>query len=388
MNTFKKHSSMRVILLILSIILFFTFSTTAFAIDKNGEIDIIKHYILNNYVNPVDIDYSNIEDPKDIFQKLDKHSSYYDEKDFNDFMDSIMGEFVGIGIYIGQQDGYVVITQPIKGAPAESAGLLSGDKIMFVDGKNMKGLPTDEVVSNIKGPIGTDVKIGVERDDKILYFTITRDTVVINPIEVEVIDNVGYIKISQFNEHTSTNFLNAMGELYFKNLDKLIIDLRDNPGGSLEEVASVSRLLIPKGPIVHIDYKNHRQTYISLLRRVMFKNLVVLVNENSASASEILAGAVQDTGVGTIIGKPTYGKGSVQRIYFLPSGTGFKITEALYRTPSGIKIDGIGVTPDIEVDRFSKDINMDNMDTKTLLTREYDQQLKLAIEYLNRDFTK
>lgn len=373
----------RALSLSLALIMLLGANTSTFAESTNAETDAIREGILKRYVNTINPSDLQGDTPEEIFKNLDKHSAYYNEEQFNQFIESITGEFVGVGIYIKEEKGKVVVSDTIKGSPAEKVGIVANDTILSVDGKDMKGLTTEEVASNIRGLIGTKVKVEIQRGLIISTYTITRDRITIDPIEVEVIDDVGYIKITQFNEHTSKNFLNAMGEIYYQGIDKLIIDVRNNPGGSLDEVAAVSRVLIPKGPIVHVDYKDHRQTYVSLLRTVLFENIVVLVNENSASASEILAGAVQDAGVGTIIGKTTYGKGSVQRVYFLSTGGGFKLTEAIYRTPKGTKIDGVGVVPDIVVERFEKDVDIKKMDIETLNSREYDNQLQEAIKHLS-----
>ena len=250
----------------------------------------------------------------------------------------------------------------LEGSPAESAGMKSADIIVSVDGEPIKGLFTDEVVDLITGEEGTKVKIGVKRSGKTtpIYFNIPREEIKINPVSHKILKgDIGYINISQFNDNTYEKLLPVLKEFDNKNISNIIIDLRDNPGGLLDEVVKVSKKFIPKGPIVHIKYRDKiEETHYSKLPKAKYK-LAVLVNENSASASEIFAGAVQDTKVGTIIGVTTYGKGTVQQILPLPNGDGMKLTIAEYLTPKKRSINGKGVVPDIEVETNPLDLTKD-----------------------------
>ncbi|SHD76227.1 S41 family peptidase [Schnuerera ultunensis] len=306
---------------------------------------------------------------KGLFDTLDENSQYYTEEEFQDLIDDLSGDFVGIGVYIKEEKGSIIITNPIKGSPADKAGIKPGDQIISVDGKDIKGKSLQEVINLIKGKPNTPVKIGVRRGQKDIYKDMKRAEIKINPVEYEILENkIGYIKISQFNPHTYENVVSALGKLDKENISSIIIDLRDNPGGLLGEVVNMSNLFIPEGPIVHIKYREDvEQTYYSKLKKPKYK-LVVLVNENSASASEIFAGAVQDTKVGTILGVPTYGKGTVQQIIPLVKGDGMKLTIAEYQTPNRRNIHNKGIQPDIIVK--SKD-------------GDTDQQLQKAIEILS-----
>lgn len=288
-----------------------------------------------------------------VFFNLDNNSEYYNPQEFKEMYESISGDFVGIGVYIEEKDGYILIISPIEGSPGERAGLRPGDLIVSVDGKDIRGLSADQASNLIRGEIGTRVRIGIKRNGvkEILYFDITRDLIEINPVYYEILeDTIGYIRISRFNDNTVDNVELALGVMDNRNITNIILDLRNNPGGYLQEVIDILKNFVPKGPIVHIKYGDGTlDTYSSTLEKTKY-NLAVLVNEGSASASEIFAGAIQDTGVGRVIGTQTYGKGTVQNIIPLFNGDGIKLTIAEYLTPNKRSIDGVGIVPDIIVE--------------------------------------
>ncbi len=305
---------------------------------------------------------------KGMFNNLDEHSSYYNPEEFKTLFENVSGDFNGIGVYIREEDGYVTVVSPINGTPADKAGLKPGDKIESVDGVNIKGFTNDQAAKLIKGESGTEVRIGIIRpgETNILYFDIIRANIKINPINYDILeDDIGYIQITQFNLHTLDNITKALIEMDNKNIKKLIIDVRNNAGGYLDEVINISKLFVSKGPIVHIKYaKDDIETFSSELKSLKY-DLVVLVNGGSASASEILAGAVQDSGSGTVVGTQTYGKGTVQTIYPVYSIneiSGVKITVAEYLTPNKRSIDGKGITPDIVVENQIADLEIDISD--------------------------
>lgn len=321
--------------------------------------------IESRYVGEVDTDKLIEEAIKGMFNSLDQHSSYYNPQEFSDLFENVSGDFSGIGVYITEEDGFVTVVTPIQGSPADNAGLKAGDKIATVDGEYIEGYTTDQAGKIIKGEPGTTVRIGIIREghSKLLYFDIVRETIKINPVSYEIKeDNIGYIKITQFNSHTLDNMKNTLKELDKQNITKLVIDLRNNPGGYLQEVIDVLEYFIPKGPIVHIKYgEGELETYTSPLDEVKY-DVVVLINEGSASASEIFAGAIQDSKVGTIIGTTSYGKGTVQTIYpiYHQNGVGgIKITVAEYLTPNKRSIDGKGVVPDIVVENTLPELEID-----------------------------
>ena len=295
---------------------------------------------------------------KGMFGALDKNSTYFTPEEYKSFTSNITGEFAGVGIYIEESEDYIKVISAIKDTPAFRAGILPGDLIVNVDGKDMKGYATEQAAALMKGPPGTKVQIGIRREgiNDIIYMDITRELIKINPVEYEILpDNIGFIKITQFNGHVVENLNKAMTEFKAKNVKGLIIDVRNNPGGLLDEVIKVCQQLIPKGPIVSIKYKDKPQEiHSSTLAKAPYK-IVMLVNEGSASASEIMAAAIKESGTGKLVGTKTYGKGTVQTVLNLTDGSGLKVTIANYLTPKGFILDGIGIMPDFEVQDTTAD---------------------------------
>ena len=346
---------------IIAIMLFASMTATAFAFDYTQEdLEALREIIVDLYVDPITVDMLPGETPQEIFSNLDEHSVYYTVKEFDDLFERYTGDYAGIGAYIKEDNGRVFIEKPMAGSPAEKAGLMPGDEIYSVDGEIIRGLTAAEGAERVKGPVGTKVILGIIRgdNDKVIEFTIERAKITNNPVSFELMDDIAYITIEEFNGHAYENFAKAVGHMAEQKVKRAIIDLRDNPGGGLDEVVKIARLLVPPSPIVHIGYREFDDTYVSFSTLKPFDDIVVLVNEYSASASEILAAAVQDTGSGTIIGKNTYGKGTVQQIFGLTNDEGFKITVARYLSPNRKIIDGIGVIPDIEVERLPYDIQL------------------------------
>jgi carboxyl-terminal processing protease len=295
---------------------------------------------------------------KGMFGVLDKHSVYFTPEELKEFSSNINGEFAGIGVYIEKKDDYIRVISPIEGTPADKAGMKTGDLIIYVDGMDIKGFSTDKASALIKGEAGTKVKLGIKREGvkDIINLEITRETITVKSVNYEIKpDNIGYIRITQFNGHAYDGIVKALNEFKAKNVKGIVIDVRDNPGGLLDEVVNVCKLLIPKGPIVSIKYKNQpEETYSSELDKAPFK-IVMLVNGGSASASEIMAAAIKESGTGKLVGTKTYGKGTVQTVLSLTDGSGMKITVANYLTPKGFILDGIGIMPDFEVQNTSID---------------------------------
>ncbi len=352
----------------ISIVLILSLLTTAVAADTftfqapgNGEeqkseaavkIEMMMDIIKSDYYKDVKEEDLINGAIKGMFETLDPHSTYFSEKEYNEFMSDITGEIVGIGVQIEKKADGITVVAPIEGTPAYKAGIKTGDKLVSVDGTDITGYTADKAASLIRGKEGTSVKIGAKRDGAadIIYFELKREIIKINPVKYEIKDgNIGYLKITEFNENTSANAANAVAAFKAKSVKGVIIDLRGNPGGLLDEVVAVCKLLIPKGPIVKIQMKEGIvDTYDSELDKAPFK-LVALVNGGSASASEIMAGAIKDSKTGILIGEKTYGKGTVQHTMRIPDGGGVKLTVANYLTPSDFSLDGIGLTPDIEV---------------------------------------
>lgn len=289
---------------------------------------------------------------KGMFETLDPHSTYFTPEDYAEFMNDLKGEIVGIGVQIERKDDRITVVAPIEGTPAYKAGLKTGDKIISVNGVDISEFTTDKAANLIRGEIGTKVKIGVKRDGvkDTINFEFVRERIEIKSVKYEIKEgNIGYLRISEFSENTYDNLTKVVDEFNKKGVKGVVIDLRGNPGGLLDQVVDVCKLLIPKGPIVKIQIKGKIvETYESELDKAPFK-LVVLTDGGSASASEIMAGAIKDSKTGITIGEKTYGKGTVQQTMRLEGGGGAKITIANYLTPSGFSLDGIGIKPDIEV---------------------------------------
>ena len=281
----------------------------------------------------------------------DPHSIYMDAKLFKEFMIETEGSFGGVGIVLGVKDKVLTVVSPIEGTPGDKAGIKSGDQIVKIEGKDTKDMALDEAVSKIRGPEGTQVTLTIKRGQESKDYTLTRTNIQIKTVAGKMLPgNIGYIRISMFNENTGADFIRKYQELEKEGMKSMVLDLRDNPGGLLEESVKVSGKLVPKGPVVSIvTREGTRDTHMSKLEEVKYP-LAVLVNGGSASASEIVAGAVQDTNAGTLVGTKTYGKGSVQTILKLDNATGMKLTIAKYLTPRDRSINGVGIEPDVKVE--------------------------------------
>lgn len=284
----------------------------------------------------------------------DKYTVYYDEDETKALMESTSGTFSGVGATLTKDadTGYATIVNVYEDSPAEKAGLKAGDILEKIDDHEVGDEQLDTVVSWIKGEKGTEVKITVLRDGEELELTATRDTIEVKTVSYEMKENqIGYIRVSEFDTVTYDQFKEALDDLENQGMQGLIVDLRNNPGGSLDTVKNMLRLLLPEGTIVSTKDKNGKKDEITCDGTHEFKKpMAVLVNQYSASASEIFSGAVQDYGTAKIVGVTTYGKGVVQQLMDLGDGTCLKVTIAEYYTPNGRSINGKGVEPDVEVE--------------------------------------
>jgi len=334
----------------------FTFRSPGSEEDQLSEalkkIEIMMDVIKNDYYKDVKEEDLINGAIRGMFETLDPHSTYFTVEEYSEFMDDLNGEIVGIGIQIERRNDRITIVAPIEGTPAYKAGLKTGDIIIEVDGTDITTYSADQAAKLIRGEAGTMVKIGIIRDGAkdTVYYELIRETIEINPVKYEIKeDNIGYIRISEFSGKAYGKMESAVSEFKEKGIKGVIIDVRNNPGGLLDAVVDMCRLLIPKGPIVNIQIKGEVvETYLSDLEEAPFK-MVVLTNRGSASASEIMAGAIKDSKAGIVVGEKTYGKGTVQNVMRVEGGGGAKLTIANYLTPSGFSLDGIGITPDIEV---------------------------------------
>ena len=278
----------------------------------------------------------------------DPYSAYLDAEDFKALSTVTEGHFGGVGMVMGMKDGRFVIVSPIEDTPAYKAGIKAGDTLLKIDGEELSGQTLDAVVKKIRGKNGTQVKLTIQRGEgDPSEYTITRSDIKIKSVYGKLLDGgVGYIRITNFSEDTAKDFQAKLEELDGQGMKGLVLDLRDNPGGLLNSGVNVARLLVPKGPIVSVtDKQGQTMTESSSLEQVKYP-LAVLVNHGTASAAEIVSGAIQDTGSGRLFGVKTFGKGVVQSVYMLSPDTAVKLTIAKYYTPSGRSIHKVGITPD------------------------------------------
>jgi carboxyl-terminal processing protease len=291
---------------------------------------------------------------------LDPHSSYMDPKSFRDMQVQTRGEFGGLGIEVTMEDGLIKVVAPIDDTPAAKAGVMANDLITKLDEEQVQGLTLNQAVEKMRGPVNTKIKLTIMRkgQDKPVEVTLTRETIRVRAVRSNIKgDDIGYIRLTQFNEQTTENLKKAIGEITAKvSKDKLkgyVIDMRNNPGGLLDQAISVSDAFLQKGEVVSTRGRNAEETQRFNARPgdlTDTKPIIVLINGGSASASEIVAGALQDHRRATVIGTRSFGKGSVQTIIPLGSGNGaLRLTTARYFTPSGRSIQAKGINPDIEV---------------------------------------
>ena len=288
----------------------------------------------------------------------DPHSIYMKSSMYKSLKEHTAGAFGGIGVTMGFKDDKVTIMSVLEGTPGEKVGLKVGDEIMSVDGTPVSEYQPEEVAMHIRGEAGTEVKLLIHRaDEEDREYAIERDMIKVRSAKGKLLENtnMGYIRIASFGENTAEEFKEEYNKLEEAGMQGLIIDLRQNPGGLITSCVDVAKMLVPKGNIVSVVQKDgSREEYDSDLEAVKYP-LVVLIDGNSASASEILAGALQDTDAATIVGTKSYGKGSVQVVVPLFHDDGLKLTIAKYYTPSGKCIDGIGIEPDVKVDLSEAD---------------------------------
>jgi carboxyl-terminal processing protease len=290
---------------------------------------------------------------------LDPHSSYMEPKAFRDMQVQTRGEFGGLGIEVTMEDGLIKVVAPIDDTPAAKAGVLANDIITKLNDEQVQGLTLNQAVEKMRGPVNTKIKLTIMRkgQTKPIEVSITRDIIRVRAVRSRVEDDVGYVRITQFNEQTTENLKKALSDLQSKiPADKLrgyVVDLRNNPGGLLDQAISVSDAFLERGEIVSTRGRNAEETQRFSARAgdlTKGKHIIVLINGGSASASEIVAGALQDHKRATLLGTRSFGKGSVQTIIPLGAGNGaLRLTTARYFTPSGKSIQAKGITPDIEV---------------------------------------
>lgn len=335
---------------------------------------------LNDYIEKYylfDYEEENIEDGiyKGMMAGLgDVYTGYYTPEEYADFMESTNGNYSGIGAML-QQDyttGIITVVKVFAGSPAEEAGMLADDILYKVKGEEVTGQDLSLVVTDLKGEEGTTVDFSVLRGTDVIDMTATRRHIEVPTVEWKMLDaRIGYIAISEFDDVTDDQFMDALDDLQRQGMTDLVIDLRDNGGGLVDVTCAILDRLLPEGMIVYTEDKNgNREEMRSDAENYYDGGMAVLVNGSSASASEIFAGAIKDYGVGTLVGTQTFGKGIVQNLFPLSDGSAVKITVSRYFTPAGNNIHGVGIEPDIIVEK-EKDSDQDD-------------QLQKAIEVLSK----
>ncbi len=311
----------------------------------------------------------------------DEYTEYISKEDMADYMADTTGNFVGIGVYMVQdtEANKIMVLSPIKGSPAEKAGLQPGDYIIAVDGVTYTGEQMTEASNKIKGETGTTVKLQIQRKDETLDIELTRENIKVNPVEGEVLENnIGYIEFSSFDDGTAEEFKAKFEELQAKGIKSLIIDLRNNGGGIVDEALEIANYILDKDSVIlyEVDKNNNETVEKTTDDPIINMPIVILTNENTASSSEILAGALKDHKKATIVGEKTYGKGVIQRLLTLPDGSGLKITSEKYLTPNRTEINKVGIEPDEKVELPETVTNILNVE------KTEDTQLQKAIEIL------
>ena len=314
----------------------------------------------------------------------DRYSEYYTKEELEKVQESATGVFYGIGAYVGidTDTDYPKLTGIMEDTPAEKAGLKAEDIIVEVDGEDVRGKELNDVVSKIKGERGTDVVLTIYRQGETdyLHITVTRDKVESPTVTLEMLEgDIAYIIIRQFETVTVGQFKEKLEEAKEKKVKGILLDLRGKPGGTLDSVVQIARELLPEGLIVYTEdkYGNRNEFKCDGSKKITIP-LVVLVNENSASAAEILSGAIKDYKIGTLVGKTTYGKGIVQKVFAINDGTAVKLTISHYYTPNGNDIHEVGVEPDIEVDLDVEKYVDDGTDT------QYDKALSVLKDKIKK----
>ena len=343
-----------------------------------NKLDTIDKTISDYYLNQDDIDLDQLEEGiyAGYVDGLDEnYTTYYTAEEFADVMEASSGSYSGIGAYVSQNmnTGIITIVKPFEGSPAEKAGIQKEDVLYKVEGEEVTGQDLTTVVARLKGEEGTMANITIYRqsEDKYIDLSVERAVVNVPTVAHQMLDNhIGYIQIAEFEEVTAEQFREAVSDLQEQGMEKLIFDLRDNGGGLLDSVCDVLDTILPKMMLVYTEDKdgNRREEWAEDDEAVDLP-MAVLINGNTASASEIFTGALKDYDKAEIIGTTSYGKGIVQSIIPFSDGSALKVTSSKYYTPSGICIHGVGIEPDqtVEYDR----------------TLEYDNQLQAAIDYLN-----
>ena len=340
------------------------------------KISVLEQIIREYYYEPETVKEDTMENGlfKGIMSSLgDPYTEYYTTEEYESLTEDTTGIYKGIGAYIGLENGSgsPVFTSIMPGTPAEEAGLQAGDIICEVDGVDTLTMSTSEVANLVKGEEGSQVKIKVSRDGEYITVTATRRTINVPTVDSKMLDDgIGYLAITQFDDVTPTQFDEAMADLKKQGMKSLIIDLRNNPGGTVTAVTQIASGLLPEGLVFYMEDKDGKREEYKCPGADFDIPLAVLVNQYSASASEILAGAIQDAKIGTIVGVTTFGKGIVQNVYPLADGSAVKITVADYYTRGGRNIHKRGIDPDVTIEYDEEQFEKDETDNQLEKAKE------------------
>jgi carboxyl-terminal processing protease len=346
-------------------------------IDLFGE---VLEKINNEYVEEVDQSDAMDAAINGVLQSLDPYSSYMSPETFKEMETETSGEFGGLGIEVGMEFGVVKVITPMDGSPAAKEGVKAGDYIVKIDGIQVQGKTLSEAVELMRGPVGSDLEITIRRkgEKKALVFKITREIIEVKSVKSKIIDNtVGYIRLTSFNENSSRQIRDKIKKFKNKKINKYVLDLRNNPGGLLSQAVKISDFFLDSGEIVSTKSRKsseNKKYFAKTGDLINGETLLVLINYGSASASEIVAGALKEHKRAIVIGENSYGKGSVQSIIPLKNRGAIRLTISKYYLPSGKSISGTGITPDIEIAENSDEFRIDT---------ETDNQLEFAIKLLN-----
>lgn len=349
---------------ILSFLILFSFSfaeTEPVSKFNTENLDLFRQLIQELYYKDVTDEELYEAALKGMFQSLDSYSTYYNKEESEEFSTNVSGQYSGIGVKFEGYNNYMRIVKVFVNSPAHKCGLFAGDYIVGVNGESIEGWSSNKVASLIRGEAGTSVDLQILREQQIIKVSVMRENIQAESCDFKVLGenaDIGYIKIEEFNAGTSAEVIRYLKFIKGMNTNKVILDLRDNSGGYVDQAVAVAKEIVPKGIITTLKYKNEdkNKVYRSYLEEPYFK-IVVLVNGNTASSSEILVGALKDTGAATVIGTTTYGKGVFQNVYSLVGGGSIKITTGAYYTPLGTCIDKIGIEPHIVVENVDEQLN-------------------------------
>ena len=369
---FKKNFLKIIVIIVVTVLVVLNGLYFGLGFNKVGVVNTIKilgiYSLINkSYVNDVVSDKLVAGMIKGMVESLgDEHSIYLDKKMYQEMLMKTEGYFGGVGIVLGVKDKDLTVVAPIEDTPGFLAGIKPGDIIVAIDQINVKELSLEEAVNKIRGAQGSTVVLSIKRAEEIKDYILIRSNIEIKTVKGEILDNnVGYIRIAMFSEKTATELNKVYQELINKGATAFVLDLRSNPGGLLQASVAAANLFVPQGPVVSVVHKDgSKEVYSSNLASINYP-LAVLINGGSASAAEILAGAIKDTNAGTLIGTKSYGKGSVQGVIPIGNAEAIKLTIAKYYTPSNVSIDGVGIEPNIIVE-LPKDAKTDVQLAKAL----------------------